>query len=135
MSYLRPIVGSAFGFTYPELSVFDEDSSDPVSGSLVVVSNIPAYAGGLPITPDARPDDGLFDVCVFHKPGFLRLLQYAGSVIRNRHTLRNDVTVIRTRRLRIESRTPCSLQVDGDPAGVTPCEFSLLPAALEVITP
>ena len=134
-SYLKPIFGAAFGFKYPELRVFVDDCQEPVCGSLAVVSNIPAYALGLPITPDARPDDGLFDVCVFHKPGTLRLLGYGISVMRRRHTLRSDVTLIRGRTVRIESAVTCPLQVDGDPAGTTPCEFTLVPAALEVIAP
>ena len=135
LSYLKPIVGATFGFSYPNLRVFADDNSEPVQGSMAVVSNIPAYALGLPITHDAQPDDGVFDVCVLHKPGTLRLLNYFSSVVRNRHTTRSDITTIRAQRLRIESDVPCSLQLDGDPAGMTPSEFSMLPAALDVITP
>jgi diacylglycerol kinase family enzyme len=46
-----------------------------------------------------------------------------------------DVESVPARRIRIESDVPVPIQVDGDPAGWTPAEICVLPAALQVIVP
>lgn len=134
-NYLKPILGTAFGYGYPEMRVTIDQQTEPIRGSLVVVANVPAYAFRLPITPDAQPDDGRFSVCVFHKPGSLQLLRYWWSVRRIAHLDRSDVTVCDAESVRIESEQPVALQMDGDPVGTTDCEFSVLPGAIEVFAP
>lgn len=134
-NYLKPIIGTAFGFSYPELRVTIDEQADPIRGSLVVAANVPAYAFRLPITPDARPDNGRLSVCVFHKPGSLQLLRYWLSVRRAAHIGRDDVTICDATKVRIESDKPVALQMDGDPAGTTDCTLEVLPAAIEVFAP
>lgn len=135
LNYIRPIVGTAIGYSYPELRVSLDDQDEPIRGSLVVAANVPAYAFRLPITPDARPDNGRLNVCIFHKPGSLQLLKYWLSVRRTAHLGRDDVTICDASRVRIESDQPVALQMDGDPAGTTDCMFEVLPAAIQVFAP
>ena len=52
-----------------------------------------------------------------------------------RHEELADVQVARVRTVRIESKVPVPVQCDGDPAGFTPAEISVLPGALTVLVP
>jgi len=45
------------------------------------------------------------------------------------------VKSLAARSVRLESDVPVPIQVDGDPAGWTPAEITILPAALEVFAP
>lgn len=135
LTYAKPILGSLAGYGYPPMQVYLDDAEEPVAGSLVVVSNLPAYAFRLPITPDAVGDDGLFSVCIFEKAGSVQLARYFWQVIRRKHLQRPGVFAATARRVRIESAFPVPLQIDGEAIGESPCEMSLLPAALTMIVP
>jgi len=135
LTYAKPILGSLSGYPYPMMRVYFDDSETPVEGSLVVVSNLPAYAFRLPMTPDAVGDDGLFSVCVFERPGSFQLARYFFQVIRRKHFDRPGVQHTTARKVRIETDSPVPLQIDGEAVGESPCEMTMLPGALTVIVP
>lgn len=135
LSYAKPILSAMLRYPYPMMRVFVDDVETPIEGGLVVVSNLPAYAFRLPMTPHAVGDDGLLTVCVFEKPGTGQLARYFFQMIRKRHFGRPDVQHVTARRLRIESDSPVPLQVDGEAIGEAPCEMTLEPAALRVFVP
>ena len=135
LTYAKPILGTLTNYPYPMMRVFLDDSETPIEGSLVVVSNLPAYAFRLPITPDAVGDDGRFSVCVFERPGSFQLARYFWQVIRRKHFDRPGVQHATASRVRIESDSPVPMQIDGEAIGETPCEMTLLPAALSIIVP
>ncbi|MCC7424509.1 MAG: NAD(+)/NADH kinase [Planctomycetaceae bacterium] len=131
-----PVMTDAFRrFHFPPLRIFVDDAATPLTGSLVVIANLPEYAFHLPIAASACGDDGLLDVRVFERPRMGALLRYCYHVIRRQHETLADVHAVRARRIRIESDTPVPIQIDGDPAGWTPAEIVVLPGALEVIVP
>lgn len=63
------------------------------------------------------------------------MIRYLYNVAIRRHETLADVGVARVRSVRIESRLPVPLQCDGDPAGFTPAEISVLPGALTLFVP
>ncbi|GAB4145206.1 MAG: diacylglycerol kinase family lipid kinase [Planctomycetaceae bacterium] len=134
-SYLQPIWQSLRKYTYPDLNVFVDDNPDPLSGKLVVVVNMPAYAMKLPIASSAEPDDGLLDVRIFARGSGFQMLRYFYKVLRNRHEQLPDVTSIRASCIRIESSEPAPIQMDGDPAGQTPAFIQVVPSALQFYVP
>src|SRR5262249_5812788 len=111
------------------------DSAKPVSGRLVIVANLPEYALGLPIAGDASGDDGLLDLRLFQRPSTFQMVRYLYNVALSRHEALADVRSARVRTVRIDSKVPVPLQCDGDPAGFTPAEISVLPGALTVLAP
>ena len=135
LSYVRPILESFAGYRYPPLRIYADDSPEPLTGGLAIVSNLPMYAMRLPFARSAVPDDGLLDVRVFERPGRGQLLRYAWSLVRNRHERLSHVHSFRAKRIRIEADEPVPVQADGDPAGFTPVEIRVLPAELTVIAP
>ena len=62
LSYVSPICRSVMSYSFPRLTVKADELPKPIEGSLVIVSNFPAYAFKLPVNPDAEPDDGLLTV-------------------------------------------------------------------------
>jgi diacylglycerol kinase family enzyme len=127
--YLRPIWRTLCAFPYQELRVFADDSDEPVVGRMVVAANLASYALRLPVVPTARGDDGLLDVRVFRHGSTFHLLRDLSMLMRGRPERMADVTSLRVQRLRIESAVPVPVQADGDPAGTTPCEITVEPAA------
>jgi diacylglycerol kinase family enzyme len=102
---------------------------------LVIVANLPEYALGLPIAGNAADSDGLLDLRIFERPSAFQMFRYLYNVALRRHETLADVRVARVRSLRIDSKLPVPLQCDGDPAGFTPAEISVLPGALTLFVP
>jgi len=103
----------------------------------VAVCNGRYFGGGMMIAPEARLDDGLFDVTVWKGIGIKdfvlrRHMLYDGSHVRLRNT--------RTLRARVLEAEPVGgarvlLDVDGEGPGMLPARFTLLPAALRLRVP
>lgn len=133
--YVRPIWQSLRTYGYEELRVYADGAERPVVGRMVVAANLAAYAMRLNVVPTARGDDGLLDVRVFQRGSTFQMLRYLYMVARGCHGDLADVASLRARRLRIESSGAVAVQADGDPAGTTPCEVSLEPAAARLFVP
>jgi len=104
-------------------------------GGLVLIGNGRFYGGRFAVFPDARMDDGLLDVCIFHKGGYLNVLRYLQGVWRGVHTGFDDVTYFQTNGFVCRSPVPVPFEVEGEVAGDVPATFSVLPRALRVIAP
>jgi len=85
------------------------------TGQGVLVGNLGRLQGGLPVMPDARPDDGLLDVAVLQTRTVLDWLALAARVVTRR---RKDpqLELFQARRIEIHCGTPQPVERDGDPA-------------------
>lgn len=75
---------------------------------LVTVGNTTSIGGGMRLTPDARPDDGLLDVLVASPLGRLNLLRLFPRVFTGTHTADRHVTVRRARTVTIAAAAPAT---------------------------
>lgn len=98
------------------------------------VANAQYYGGGMRIAPDARLDDGLFDLCIIGETGTVEFLRAFPRVFRGTHTTHPKVTMRRAREVTIESDPTLPVFLDGDLCGTTPATFTLAPRAIEVLT-
>jgi len=99
-------------YGYPEVVVSGE--GEPLAGTFAAIANIPYYAGAFRLAPEARPDDGLFDLVVFSGRGRGSTLAFAASLLRARHLGRRDVVVRQVREAVLEAPSGLCVQVDGD---------------------
>ena len=135
LSYMSPIFRSVMSYSFPRLTVTADELPEPIEGSLVIVSNFPAYAFKLPVNPDAEPDNGLLTVRVFEKSGRWNFAKYCAMVPRRRHLERPDVRVFKTSSVTVEAEATAPVQIDGDPFGTTPVTFRCRPGELELFVP
>jgi YegS/Rv2252/BmrU family lipid kinase len=89
---------------------------------------------GMALAPEARLDDGKFDVLVFRGYGGLRLLVHLVQVLLggNRDP---RVTRHRAARVRITSHRPLPVRLDSQDLGSTPIELVTRSHALKVVAP
>jgi diacylglycerol kinase family enzyme len=102
---------------------------------VIVVGNASYYAYEVPMNPDARMDDGMLDLCIFAEEHALDRLSQIGAVFTGQHLKHARVSRLRAKHVHIEADPPIHLQLDGDPAGASPVEISVLPSALHIVTP
>ncbi len=105
------------------------------SVTLVAVANGAYYAGGMMISPGARIDDGLFDVCVIGDVGRLGTLRVLPTIYSGRHLRNPAIQMYRSRHVRVEADRPVLVHRDGEEGGELPAHFSVRPGALQLLTP
>lgn len=102
---------------------------------MIVIGNSQLYGGLVRITPRARIDDGLLDVCVMKGDNFASALRHAFNILRQRYTLDPEIEYYRAHTIEILSRAALPVQVDGDSIGVTPMTFEVAPGSLQALLP
>lgn len=131
LSYLPRIVSCVREYGWPRITT--EIDGQRHTGSHLFVFNLPQYGGNLGIARQACGDDHLLDYVIFERPGLVSLATYGLHVICGKHLGRADVIHGKTKRLRVWTETPIAMQADGDPAGMTPVDIEVRPAALKVV--
>lgn len=118
-----------------EISV-DDEPPQRYRARTVVIGNVGTLTGGIPLLPDAAPDDGLLDVVVVAPRRFLTWIRVLVRVLARRRLTdeRLDRRTGHTVTVRAEHPTP--RQMDGDLCGVgTDITANVEPGVLLVRVP
>jgi len=102
---------------------------------LISVGNGVSAGGGFFLTPDARPDDGLLDVCVVDKMRRGRILKLLPLSLKGEHTNKAGVTMLRVKSLTVACGGPLHCHIDGEYTGDShnPISFTVLERRLPVL--
>jgi diacylglycerol kinase (ATP) len=101
----------------------------------VVVANGGYHGGAMKLAPDARPDDGLFDVVLIGDVSKLDFLTTAPKLYSGRHIGHPKVEVLRGARVVVDAPVALPLETDGEVLGTTPARFEIVPRAYRVRVP
>lgn len=84
----------------------------------IIIGNVGALQGGVPLLPDAAPDDGLLDLVILTARGWTSWLALAGHVLL-RHRSPGRMVRRTFRELRIDLDRPQLWELDGEVMGRT----------------
>jgi len=101
-----------------------------VEATLVTIANGPSYGGGMKVCPNAKLDDGLFDVMVLAKVTRTELLKVFPKVYSGRHVGHPAVTFYRCQEIEIIGSG--SSFADGEPISTLPLSAQCVSNALRV---
>jgi len=101
------------------------------------IANARYFGGGMMIAPEAKIDDGFFDVINIGDIGTLKILANAYSLYRGTHISLPEVKSMRAKRVEIRSADgfDLHLETDGELPGKLPAMFEIIPKALKVRLP
>jgi YegS/Rv2252/BmrU family lipid kinase len=139
-------LGGKASFLYATLAVFarwhasemEVEVDDERRAGLLydaIVANCRYLGGGMAMTPDAEPDDGLLDVLVIGDITRRDLALTLPKVYRGTHLPHPKAEALRGRRVVVRSATPLPVELDGEQPGTTPATFEIVPAALSLRIP
>jgi|DewCreStandDraft_1066081.scaffolds.fasta_scaffold06146_3 YegS/Rv2252/BmrU family lipid kinase len=97
---------------------------------MLVAANTRNYAGLVHVTPLARADDGLLDLCLFRGDGLRDIVLHALMVALGRHLRSPKVLYRQVQRLELEAASPLPMQLDGDPFALDGGVIEAAPASL-----
>ena len=116
--------------------LFIESENAPVEeGSFVLIGNGRLYGGPFPFFKHALIDDGLFDVVVFKRLGYLEIIKYLQDVVFSSDIRVPEVEYFQTQRLRVTSEQDVPVELDGELAGNCPVDFQIKEKGLRVLAP
>jgi diacylglycerol kinase (ATP) len=116
-----------------QVRVDDEERNALMEDVIVAVGRY--LAGGMMITPDAEPDDGLFDVLLIGDVTKTELVRVMPKIYRGTHLPHPKGEVLRGRTVSIEADDALPIQLDGEQPGTTPARFEIVPAAIRLRVP
>jgi YegS/Rv2252/BmrU family lipid kinase len=101
---------------------------------MVVVANGAWFGRGMAIAPDARINDGLFDVVLVKDAPRLTAVRAFNTVYSGKHLARPEVELRRGKQVEIEVIDgTIPLDLDGEPADASHLTFSVRPSALQML--
>jgi len=133
LSYVEPTLRWLRRYDWPEIAVCADGRELFAGRGMVFVCNISRYALGLRICRAARPIDGLLDVCAVPCDGRMDLIRWAGLFALRLHRRTGRIRQCRASSVRIEAAGEVPVELDGDPAGFTPAEIGVVPAAARLM--
>jgi diacylglycerol kinase (ATP) len=101
----------------------------------VVVSNGRYFGGGMMITPEASPDDGLFDVLLIGDLSKRDLLLTLPKTYRGAHLPHPKAELLRGTRVVVDAERLLPVELDGEQPGTTPARFEIVRGALRLRVP
>ncbi len=101
----------------------------------VVIGNAALYGGGFKLTPRARVDDGLLDVCLVPAMSKLELLRWAPRAYQGKHLAHPRIVYFQAREIVLTSPARLELFGDGEFMQELPANIEIVPRSLRVVVP
>jgi diacylglycerol kinase (ATP) len=138
LSFAAAALQAAVTFEKPSVRVsLDGGAAARITVANFCVANARYFGGGMKIAPNAKVDDGRFDVVAVGDVSALNMLANSYRLYLGTHLGMQEVRHALARRVRAESASgeAVKLELDGELAGRLPADFEILPAALRVRCP
>jgi diacylglycerol kinase (ATP) len=101
----------------------------------VIVANCRYFGGGMKITPEASPDDGLLDTLLIGDVTKRDLARTLPKIYRGTHLPHPKAELLRGKVVSVDADVPLPVELDGEQPGTTPVRFEVVPDALRLRVP
>ena len=132
LSYLYGIFAVLFKFNCPKVSISGDFGNYTGNIFLIASGNTPDYGGDFIITPDAKIDDGILNICIVKNISKIKALFLFPRVFFGTHVKHPKAIYQPSKSLSISSETTISIWADGEYVGTTPATISILPKTLKI---
>lgn len=135
--YFLALLKTMIGYRPHHLLVRTEKEEWRKDYFLLCVGNGKWEGGGFMLTPNAQPNDGVFEVCGAACHSILRILPILPFVMFGKHIGRKYIENLNTRNLIVESENPFPVHGDGEIFGldIKKVEIQLIFHSLNVVMP
>jgi YegS/Rv2252/BmrU family lipid kinase len=130
LNYIAPVFHTIFHYTYPLMRIIVDGKMVDETATFTLVGNCSLYGGHFHPFRNADPTDRLLDVCAMHMKKPADWLPYARHGLLGRFSTCPDMTHYQGHEIQVLSLDAIKVQIDGDPAGRLPMNFSILPEAV-----
>jgi diacylglycerol kinase (ATP) len=104
-------------------------------GELILVGNGRLYGGSFELFSGAKLEDGLLDVRVFPKAGFIQAARVGCQLLMTGRSVSATETCFRAQEFTLSCPDPLPFELDGENVGLLPATFRVMPRLLRVLVP
>lgn len=97
----------------------------------LVAANCQFFGGGMKVAPRALPDDGLFNVQIFHGAKS-QVFQLTSKIYKGEHIPHPGISEFQSPWVSVAPDEPMLVEADGEVLGQTPVRFTLIEQALKL---
>jgi diacylglycerol kinase (ATP) len=134
LSFLRGLLVTLFRYQNKTIeATLDGREKWTTRASSIVVANGQYFGGGMWVAPEARLNDGLFDVVVVGDVSKLDVLTNTRRLYRGTLAEHPKVTTFKACAIELASEQEVFIDLDGELVGRLPARFQILPQKLSVI--
>jgi diacylglycerol kinase (ATP) len=134
--YLVAVLITLREYKIPHITVEFDGERLSMPMTMLCVANGKREGGGFLIAPDAKNDDGVFELLIAKGLGRLGILRLLPEVMRGTHVDKEPVTMARAKRVILDSPDPLPVHADGEIiyTDAHHLEIEIIPRRLRVIT-
>jgi len=110
----------------------DDQFDEEITVRMALIANGQYAGGGMHFAPEAKLDDGLFDVIVLGNVGMARSAVNMPKLYNGSYLKMKDVIFMKGKRITATSDREVLLDVDGEAPGRLPATFEILPGAIKL---
>ncbi len=133
-SYLTGLVRTMAVYKNQPMQIqVDETYLAEAPVSCVVVANGQFFGSGMWIAPEARFDDGLFDVVIIGDMTRREIVTNIHKIYNGKLANHPKVTCLRGKQIKLNSPSEVWIEADGEQTGKLPATFEILPSVLNII--
>ena len=134
VSYILSVFKVLFGYKPADITIKIDDKTEEMTDVwLVAVANFPYYAGGMAICPNAKGNNGYFELCVVHGMSKFQFVRAFPGVFKGKHVSHPSIKMLTGKQIEISSSKAMIVQGDGEIIGQTPIKINIEESALRVI--
>jgi diacylglycerol kinase (ATP) len=137
-SFALSTLQEVFGIEYSTIRVRIDDGDEHNLNTInLCVANARYFGGGMLIAPDAKLDDGYFEVVNIGDLSTIKILLNAHTLYRGTHVELAEVKCKRAKRIEISAtdNVEIHLETDGELPGKLPAVYEIVPKALRIRVP
>jgi diacylglycerol kinase (ATP) len=136
LTYAAATMRTAIGFDAPEILLeIDDQPAKRLKVTIVCVANGFSFGGGMRIAPDAKLDDGVFDIVIAGDIKTFKLLLSSHRLYSGTHLSMEKMALVHGVKIRAVpagNEERILLEVDGETPGRLPATIEMLPKALRI---
>jgi diacylglycerol kinase (ATP) len=117
------------------LHIKTETESLNLEALVFMVSNTPSIGGMKKLSPDAKYDDGLFDVVIIEKAPPFALLEIFSGFASGDHVNHPSVHYFKSSQIAIDAEEEIIMDIDGEYGFTTPVDIKIIRKAIELLVP
>ncbi len=102
---------------------------------MLTIGNGKSLGGGFFLTPRAKLDDGMFDICIFRALSRLEVLKNLPKALNGKHLSLHQVEYLQAQQISVSSPDWLPMHIDGEllPTNIQHVSVEVIPRAIKVI--
>jgi diacylglycerol kinase (ATP) len=131
-SLIRAFVRALLRYRSRRMTIRVDGQEHRVHALMTVVANTPYFGWAVEMHPEAKIDDGCFEVKIFNRFTVAELLIFGIKLRCGLRPRPDKIRHLRGKAVEITARRPLAVHADVKPSGTTPVSFQIVPQALRV---